>query len=348
MAQANDSDSTKAAFDRNWVSATKAGEYLTEINNGAWILALFDIRDALLGGCPAVLELNQGGQKSYVSPAKPKEFWAPPNRPRLCWVNALDSSMRREDYPGRAWPWELRAYLSPSERGEVHDVEGHPLAREQVSSTPRVFLRRADAVQWGLLPALESPQAAAREVPPSPDKQPDPTVGSQIPAHAQSAPEQPETPPSTPDATSASDAKAAAEESMSEPTSAVEPEPVPLSPQIDLEPPPPSPQVELEPPPPARRGGRPGRPEQYDWDEGFQFMRRELDKRGDPLDPTNAVEKWRTDFDVAKLVAAHIAIGDRKSEPKEPDLKHTARRIRPELEKWRAEQAERNQQAERN
>jgi hypothetical protein len=80
-----------------------------------------------------------------------------------------------------------------------------------------------------------------------------------------------------------------------------------------------------------------GRPEQYDWDEGFQFMRAELDKRGDPRNPINAVKGWRSAADVARLVAAHIAIGDQQ-----PDFKHTARVIRLELQKWRAEQAERN------
>ena len=64
-------------------------------------------------------------------------------------------------------------------------------------------------------------------------------------------------------------------------------------------------------------------------------MRQELDTRGDPANPINAVEGWRSDADVARLVAAHIAIDDRP-----PDLKHTARTIRRELEKWRAEQAE--------
>jgi hypothetical protein len=99
------------------------------------------------------------------------------------------------------------------------------------------------------------------------------------------------------------------------------------------EPAPPSRQVEPEPPQPARRGP----PEKYDWDEGFQFMRSELDKRGDPKKPINAVKGWRSDADVARLVAAHIAIGDQQ-----PDHKHTARVIRPKLKEWRAEQAKRN------
>jgi hypothetical protein len=105
---------------------------------------------------------------------------------------------------------------------------------------------------------------------------------------------------------------ARAEELRPEPTSPVEPEPAE--------------------PEPARRGS----PAKYDWGEGFLFMRQELDRRGDPLDPLNAVDGWRSDADVARVVAAHIAIGGG------PDLKHTERVIRPELKKWRAEQAERN------
>jgi hypothetical protein len=84
-------------------------------------------------------------------------------------------------------------------------------------------------------------------------------------------------------------------------------------------------------PEPARRG----HPKEYDWDEGLQFMRRELDERGDPKNPINAVEGWRSDADVARLVAAHVALPDGR----QPDPKHTARVIRPELQKWRAEQS---------
>ena len=149
---ADDPNSTKAAFDKNWVSATEVGEYVTQRYCGAWILARDDIREALLGGCPAVLELDQGGQKNYVFP--PEGFWFPPDR--LRWVNALNPSMRREDFPHRPWPWELRAYLLPSERHFGEQL-----------STLRVFLRRAKAVQWGLLPAQV---VASEELPPL-DKQ---------------------------------------------------------------------------------------------------------------------------------------------------------------------------------
>jgi hypothetical protein len=185
---ADDPNNTKAAFDKNYVSATEVGEHVTQSYSGAWILAPVVIQEAFLGGCPAELELDQGGQKIYVVP--PSEFWFPPDR--LCWVNALNPSMRREDFPDRPWPWELRAYLPPSEPWEFRDSEGLPLPRPQVTTLP-VFLPRADAIQWGLLPALESPQAMASEESPSPDGQlNDSAIGTQASVHTQSASEQPE------------------------------------------------------------------------------------------------------------------------------------------------------------
>jgi len=249
---ADDSDSTKAAFDKNWASATEAGEYLTQSNGGDWNRARTIIRDALHGGCRAALEVDQGAQKGYIFP--PPGFWFTPNR--LRWVNALNPSMRREDYPDHSWPWELRAYLSPSESWELRDIEGRPLAqaeagvqqageqarqallmdlesygidpsagryaaldqaREQVSML-RVFLPRTNTVQWGLLSALEFPQAVASEESPSPDKQlNDPAVGIRASAHAQTAPEQSETPPPAPAAETAPAAPKPIEPAATEP-----------------------------------------------------------------------------------------------------------------------------------
>jgi hypothetical protein len=153
---ADDPNNTKAAFDKNWASATEVGEYATQSNEGAWVLAPTIIREAILGGCPALLELDHGGQKNYAVPPDPtsnptSNFWFPPDR--LRWVSALNPSMRREDFFDRPWPWELRAYLSPSESWEIRDIEGRPIAQEPVKSTLRVFLHRAEAVQWGLLPS---------------------------------------------------------------------------------------------------------------------------------------------------------------------------------------------------
>ena len=110
-----------------------------------------------------------------------------------------------------------------------------------------------------------------------------------------------------------------------------EPEPAPA---IGPEPVSPSPQGESESPPVKLRRGP---SEQYDWDEGFRCMRMALDRRGDPLAPENADKGWCSDADVARLVAASVATGGQQ-----PDPKHTERRVRRELKKWRAEQAERN------
>jgi hypothetical protein len=166
---ADDPNNTKAAFDKNCVSATEVGTHVTQSNGGAWVLALLDIRDALLGGCRAALELDQGGQKSYAFPTP--EFWFP--RDRLRWVNGLNPSMRREAFSDRPWPWELRAYLLPSNLRELFHSEALPLAREPGSTLP-VFLHRADAVQWGLLPPPQAPPSESSRVEPVPPSEPAP------------------------------------------------------------------------------------------------------------------------------------------------------------------------------
>jgi hypothetical protein len=88
------------------------------------------------------------------------------------------------------------------------------------------------------------------------------------------------------------------------------------------------------------RTKRRGPPHQYDWDEGFQFMRRELGQRGDPLLPENAVAGWRSDADVVRAVVAHIALPGEKPDdpPREPDFRHARKRVDPELKKWREQQ----------
>jgi hypothetical protein len=154
----------------DWISATEAGEYRTQANNGAWILAPGDIRDALLGGCDAVLILEDG----YVQP--PPEFWFLADR--LRWVNALNPSMRREDSPDRRWPWELRAYILSNTQELLHVgklpfalqtsalrvfIEGLPPDRQQAIALP-VFLHRAQAVQWDLCSALESSHAPSGQL----------------------------------------------------------------------------------------------------------------------------------------------------------------------------------------
>jgi hypothetical protein len=85
---------------------------------------------------------------------------------------------------------------------------------------------------------------------------------------------------------------------------------------------------------------RVGHPDEYDWDEGFQFMCRELDRRGDPLLPENAVAGWRSEADVVRAVIAHITLPGEKpgDPPREPEFRNARRRVASELEKWRSEQ----------
>src|SRR5215831_538817 len=59
-------DNTEAAFDEKWASATEVGEYLTQINDGAWDRAPDIIQEAVIGGCLAALELIRDGQIYFV------------------------------------------------------------------------------------------------------------------------------------------------------------------------------------------------------------------------------------------------------------------------------------------
>jgi hypothetical protein len=88
-----------------------------------------------------------------------------------------------------------------------------------------------------------------------------------------------------------------------------------------------------QPAPDIRSTSRRGAPTLYDWEEDFLFLRKILapEKQGDPLDPEFAKDGWRSDADVGRAVAEHIAVDGR-----EPDLKHVMRKIGPELEKWRS------------
>ncbi|KRR09576.1 hypothetical protein CQ12_13905 [Bradyrhizobium jicamae] len=58
----------------------------------------------------------------------------------------------------------------------------------------------------------------------------------------------------------------------------------------------------------APRGGRQrtGAPEQYDWDEIEQFIRREFSKRGDFTRRENRVEGWRSQNDLIGLIKDHL------------------------------------------
>jgi hypothetical protein len=80
-----------------------------------------------------------------------------------------------------------------------------------------------------------------------------------------------------------------------------------------------------------------GTPEQYDWDEGFRHVRKLWAELGDPRRPENAKDGWRADADVGRAVQECIRKPD-PNEPdsfKEPDFKHTMKRIGPLLKELR-------------
>jgi hypothetical protein len=83
---------------------------------------------------------------------------------------------------------------------------------------------------------------------------------------------------------------------------------------------------------------RKGRPLEYDWDLGIQHMRKLLEERGDPRDPKEATESWRSDADVGRAVVDFLARGDGKM----PDFKNAMKHLRPKLQKWRKEQKTHN------
>ena len=57
----------------------------------------------------------------------------------------------------------------------------------------------------------------------------------------------------------------------------------------------------------ARQSSRAGAREKWDWDEGRLFAMRVLEQKGNPRDKNNQTEKWKSDADLARLVADHLA-----------------------------------------
>jgi hypothetical protein len=115
-----------AAFNiADWVLLDEVSVHLKQINGGSEALARLDIQTALVGGCRSLLRWVKDGQEVREFP--PPAFWHPPSR--LVWDRL---------------PRRLCVQLPRDEhKGDVLYT----------------FLRRTDAARWGLLPALESPQA---------------------------------------------------------------------------------------------------------------------------------------------------------------------------------------------
>jgi hypothetical protein len=71
----------------------------------------------------------------------------------------------------------------------------------------------------------------------------------------------------------------------------------------------------------------------------MEYLREILDARGDPLDPKEACDGWRSEADAGRLVQTYIVDVIQAHIPedqrKEPDLSTVMRRVRPEMDKWR-------------
>jgi hypothetical protein len=119
----------RAAFNiADWISLAEVGEYVTQINGGSRDLALLDIQAALVGGCRSLLRWIKDGQEEKEYP--PPAFWSPSTR--LVW---------EPPYYPQGWKLVVRLPWDEFKGGELYP-----------------FLRRTDAIRWGLWPALESAQ----------------------------------------------------------------------------------------------------------------------------------------------------------------------------------------------
>jgi hypothetical protein len=82
----------------------------------------------------------------------------------------------------------------------------------------------------------------------------------------------------------------------------------------------------------AKQASRAGAPEQHDWDEGEQFVMRELKTRGNPLDKNNQTKGWKTISDVARLVIDHLE--EYSEDGVGPDLSTTRSKVSDWIEKF--------------
>ena len=73
---------------------------------------------------------------------------------------------------------------------------------------------------------------------------------------------------------------------------------------------------------------------QSDWGLAMERLREILDERGDPLDPKEARDGWRSEEDAGREVSAYIL----EHEGKTPDRSTVMRHVRNELKRWREAQ----------
>jgi hypothetical protein len=86
---------------------------------------------------------------------------------------------------------------------------------------------------------------------------------------------------------------------------------------------------------PVEKKSNAGAPPQYDWEEASLYVGQLWKELGDPREPSNATDKWRTDLDIARRVADHLRIHAPAKEP--PDPKYVADKLRPEIKKLRGQ-----------
>jgi hypothetical protein len=68
---------------------------------------------------------------------------------------------------------------------------------------------------------------------------------------------------------------------------------------------------------PARKGRKP----MYDWEDAMNFAKREFENRGDYNDPQNAVDGWRSQADLARLVINYMKKHNGGKEPSDSSVK---------------------------
>jgi len=86
---------------------------------------------------------------------------------------------------------------------------------------------------------------------------------------------------------------------------------------------------------PVEKTSNAGAPPQHDWDEAIQYVRQLWEERGDPRNPLNERDGWRSDIALARRVTDHLRTRDPGREP--PEAKTVADKIRPEIKKLRGQ-----------
>jgi hypothetical protein len=84
--------------------------------------------------------------------------------------------------------------------------------------------------------------------------------------------------------------------------------------------------------PAIKRRGKAGRKPKFDWGEVTLFVQRELNRKGDFGDPENAVDGWRSQADLEKLVGDHIKKFEKKPRPAGSTIR---RHIVQDIAAWR-------------